>query len=209
MNNPSESPFYIRLITGAPLEKAIAREWFETAKLNLPTGVLATIQIDNPKTGIQNVFMVNRTLKDGTHQYEIPLSRDLVESELEVITEAWQAHSPEGDHQFETSAIDIKSARQGPADAIVIGETDYANMCETLAKHQHESWCRDRTNKGWKYGLEMKTKEKTHPMLRPWEQLPEQYRKIDDQLPHLFMNILAQHGYTVVKSTDLQKWLKK
>jgi hypothetical protein len=208
MSIPAESPFFIRLLVSEPLDKPVAREWFESTKANLPVGVLSSIQVDKEDTGIQNVFMVHRSMKDGTHQYEIPLSRDLIESEFGVISEAWQALF-QGDHEIESSATDIKSARQGPADAIVIGETDYAEMCDTLAKHQHERWCRERTQQGWRYGLEMKAKDKTHPMLRPWEQLPDQYKNVDDQLPHLFMNILAQHGYTVVKSTDLQKWLKK
>jgi hypothetical protein len=45
--------------------------------------------------------------------------------------------------------------------------------------------------------------------MRPWEQLSEQYRKVDYELPKQFMDMLAEHGYVVVKRTDLQKWLKK
>lgn len=45
--------------------------------------------------------------------------------------------------------------------------------------------------------------------MRPWEQLPESYRKVDYELPHLFMNMLAEQGYVVVSREELNKWLAK
>lgn len=45
--------------------------------------------------------------------------------------------------------------------------------------------------------------------MRPWDQLPEQYRKVDYELPHLFMNMLVEQGYVVVFRDELNKWLTK
>jgi hypothetical protein len=147
--------------------------------------------------------MVHKQTKGGTHYYEIPLTRDLTESETAVIEEAY----PEG--EIETSSEDVVSARQGPADAVVMEEDDYNSLCETLAKHQHQRWYDARANSGWSFGLRVNEQSKQHPLMRPWEELPEQYRKVDYELPHLFMNMLADNGYVVVSRDELNKWLAK
>lgn len=208
MDKPAECPFYIRLI-GPALPKEVAKEWASVVKANLPSGVMGSVQVPGPEGDLKSVYMIHKTLKSGQHKYEIPLVRDLVPSEALIIVQAWDALYPEGEHEIETSAEEIEAARQGPTDAVVIGETDYNQMCETLAKHQHNRWCDQRTKAGWRYGAQLNTVDMTHPMLRPWEQLPASYRQIDYEFPHLFMDMLAQQGYAVVKRTDLAKWLSK
>lgn len=203
------SPFYIRLITDVALEKGDVRAWFQTVKRTLLDGLLGTIQTTNPQGEPDKAFLVHRTLKSGKHIYEIPLVRDLTEEETNTVKEAYQATNPEGDFEIEVSALNIGTSRQGPADAVVMDEDDYNQMCETLAKHHHQRWCDERIQSGWSYGLTLDNKQKTHPLLRPWEQLPKKYRNIDYELPHKFMNLLADHGYVVVKREDLNKWLKK
>lgn len=196
-------------MTDAPVEKSVAQAWAKIVKANLPDGVLGSIQVTNPDGQLTSVYMVHKALKSGQHYYEIPLVRDLVPSEALLIIEAWSALQPKGEYDIETSAEEIEATRQGPADAVVIGETDYNQMCETLARHQHSRWCDERISAGWRYATDFSNKNKTHPMLRPWEQLPEQYRKVDYELPHKFMEMLAEHGYVVVKRTELAKWLSK
>jgi hypothetical protein len=208
MTAPSQSPFYIRLV-GQQVEKPVAQAWASLVKSNLPNGVMNAIQSQSPEGQLVSVYMVHKTLKSGQHLYEIPLTRDLVENEALAIVDAWEAMYPEDDHEIETSAEEIMAARQGPTDAVVIGDTDYNQMCETLAMHQHNRWCEERTQAGWRYSNDLNHAARTHPMLRPWEQLPERYRKVDYNLPHKFMEMLAEHGYAVVKRTDLAKWIEK
>jgi len=72
-------------------------------------------------------------------------------------------------------------------------------MCENLAKSQHRQWYDEKTEQGWKYGIHFSMKNKTHPMMRPWEDLPPEYKKIDYETPNKLLNTLYNLGYTVVK----------
>lgn len=201
----TEIPLFIRLKTTEALPKEAAKAWYHCVKNNLPSGVLSSVQTTNPDGDPDVIFMVHKENNAGQHFYEIPLTRDLTASEADDIEEAYEGSEGE----IETSSEDVKSARQGPADAVVMEEDDYNQLCETLAKHQHQRWYEDRSNQGWSFGLVENRKEKQHPLMRPWEQLPETYRKIDNELPHLFMNLLAEQGYVVVSRNDLNKWLNK
>jgi len=201
----TEIPLFIRLKTSSPLPKEEAIAWYHCVKNNLPSGVLSSVQTTNLDGDPDVVFMVHKETKTGTHFYEIPLTRDLTASEADEIEEAYMG--PEG--EIETSSEEVKSARQGPADAVVMDESVYNDFCVTLAKHQHQRWLDARAKAGWSFGLRVNESSKQHPMIRPWEELPEQYRNVDYELPHLFMNMLAEQGYVVVSRNELNKWLSK
>lgn len=199
----TEIPLFIRLKTAEGLPKKEALAWYHCVKNNTPPGVLSSVQTINPQGNPDVIFMVHKTTHGGTHYYEIPLTRDLTSQEVQVIEEAY----PEG--EIETSSEEVKAARQGPADAVVMDEERYNTLCETLAKHQHQRWYEARAKSGWSFGLLVNEKSKQHPLMRPWEDLPGKYRDVDYQLPHLFMNMLAEQGYVVVSRNDLNKWLEK
>ena len=207
MTSPTQNPMYIRLTTTAPLQKSEVKMWFNTVKSLLPSGVLGSLQVRNPDNELTNVQLIHKTEK-GKHLYEIPLNRDMVPREVEPIVTAWDAYYPEGDFDIETSAAEIEASRQKLADAIVVKENEYNQLCDTLAKHQHTAWYKSRADKGWRYGISINRKDKTHPMMRPWEELPEEYRTVDYELPKMLMNFFEEQGYVVVKKTDLAKWLQ-
>ena len=201
----TEIPLFVRLKTTVPLSKEEALAWYHCVKNNVMDGVLSSVQTTNPDGEPDVVFMVHKETNGGAHLYEIPLARDLTEDEVDAIEDYYEG--PEG--IIETSSNEVKSARQGPADAVVIEEEDYNAFCETLAKHQHQRWYEARAKAGWSFGMRVDEKLKQHPLMRPWEQLSETYRTVDYELPHLFMNMLIDQGYVVVKRDDLNKWLNK
>lgn len=201
----TQIPLFIRLKTTSELPREDALSWYQCVKNHLPSGVMGRVQTTNPQGDPDIIFMVHKTTRGGTHFYEIPLVRDLTEKEILEIEEAYE--DPKG--EIESSSPEVKSARQGPADAVVIEEEDYNHFCETLAKHQHQRWYEERTSQGWSFGLAVNEKNKQHPLLRPWEDLPQKYRNVDYELPHLFMKMLAEQGYVVVSRDDLTKWLNK
>lgn len=55
------------------------------------------------------------------------------------------------------------------------------------ASAQHEAWCKDKLNNGWKYGQAKDAEKKEHPCLVPFEELPEFQQKKD----HLFKAIVG------------------
>ena len=209
MSEPLDNQIYMRLITTQSLRKDEIKEWYQIVKTLAPSGVLNCIQVENATRGRSSALLVCKKLKNGQHVYEIPLTRDLVEQEAEPIVFAWDAYYPEGKFKIESSATQIESTNKRLADAVVLNDQDYRNLCEGLAKQQHLSWTKTKTDRGWRYGLELNTVAKTHPLLRPWEQLSENHKSVDMDLPKLFINLLENYGYAIVKKSDLAKWLQK
>jgi hypothetical protein len=65
---------------------------------------------------------------------------------------------------------------------------------QTYARQAHNEWIKEMMSKGYRYGLNMSVNEKTHPAMRPYDDIPENYRnmpKIDDQklLDYYSLNI--------------------
>jgi hypothetical protein len=48
---------------------------------------------------------------------------------------------------------------------------------ERLAAANHEIFCEERKKEGYVLGLERNRERKTHPLLRPWDELPESYKE--------------------------------
>lgn len=201
----TELSLFIRLKTSSPLSKKDAIAWYHCVKNNAPSGILGCIQTTNPQGDPDVVFMVHKETKGGTHYYEVPLTRDLTEKETDAIEDAYLGSEGE----IETSSENVKTARQGPADAVVMDEEDYNHLCETLAKHQHQRWYDLRSKNGWSFGLQVDNQNKKHPMMRPWEQLPDQYKDIDYDMPNILMDMLVNSGYVVIQRNDLNKMMQK
>ena len=52
-------------------------------------------------------------------------------------------------------------------------------LLEAMAKNVHEVWAQTRIAQGWQYGSERNDAEKRHPMLIPYEDLPEEEKVYD------------------------------
>lgn len=57
--------------------------------------------------------------------------------------------------------------------------TELNTLLETMAKNVHEVWAQTRIEQGWKYGPERDDVKKLHPMLVPYEKLPEEEKIYD------------------------------
>jgi hypothetical protein len=201
----TDSPFFVKLVSARALPRETVKQWFQLCKRELPSGVLGAVQVNKPNFGIASVQLIHRKNSDGSHEYEIPLNRDVLKRELAPIKVAWKDASDQGDYTIETSASYTTDSRHKLADAVTLEQNRYDELCETLAKHQHSRWCRERQSSGWKYGLAMDLTEKTHPLLRPWEDLPESYKKVDFEAPKVFAKVLKDMGYTIVKAKTKSK----
>lgn len=58
------------------------------------------------------------------------------------------------------------------------------------ASEQHDQWLEEKRASGWRYGPIKDSKAKTHPMLIPYQELPE-YEKEKDSLVIAIINALA------------------
>lgn len=84
----------------------------------------------------------------------------------------------------------------------------YRRMCAQWAKIKHKQWCQERENDGWVYGPSLSFKDKRHPLLKPWDELPEKFRVIDSKEPQIFIDMLEKHGYLVAPRHEIENAFK-
>lgn len=205
MDNQYELSMYIRLET-EKLPVPLIKLWYKTVKQYAPSGTITGFQTPNQNGELTNTLMVSRPSDNG-YEYDIPLTRDLLDDELEPIVMAWAEIYRDKDFVISSTSADIMAKSQGPADTIDMTERQYNDICETLAKQEHLKWCSDRQDNGWRYGVNYSRKEQTHPLLRPWEQLSEEEKNINYSLPQTVIQELNDQGFVVVSRDELAKWL--
>lgn len=204
----TDNQFYIRLVSQQPLEKPEVTAFYKFVKVALPSGVLSSLQIERPGYGLDTVRLIHKTGDSGLPVYEIPLSRNLTEKEFEFIKYAFKNLAEEG-QELESSTIVIPNARHLPTGEPQLEPDNYEILCDTLAKYQHSNWCSERSEAGWRYGADHDPKAKTSPMLRPWQDLPAHYKRIDKNLPNKVFELLEDMGYVIIPRTELDKLTKK
>lgn len=195
---------FIKLMTDQPLDKPSIRAWFNCVVENAPSGIINMITVQDDDDNRHVACLVHQTLVDDHHGYLIPLTRDLRVSEVDHIVEQFASEQSKLDFDVETheTRLTAKDDNVIPLDAV-----KHVALCVALAKQKHESWVRERTNAGWRFGVEFNVDEKTHPLLRPWDQLPEQYKIPDLHWPQQLVNMLNDNGYIVIARDELDALL--
>ena len=73
-----------------------------------------------------------------------------------------------------------------------------AELIEDLARREHDRWAEDLTGAGWKPSKGPKDADLLlHPMLIPWEELPEEEREKDRDSIRSLPELLWAAGYTI------------
>lgn len=191
--------FYISLTSYGEENLNHARVWFQTVYGALPRGTVASI--DNPEDPSSPIRLV-RTKLHGCVKFTVPLSRDLSPYELNEIKNKWATSGIVGNFAI-TSSSTISEKLKIAADNLVLNDADYDSLCYQLVKAEHQRWYAEKAADGWTYGPIMSVFNKTHPLMRQWEDLPDEYKKIDRDHPHRLLDMLASHGYSVVKRSEL------
>jgi ryanodine receptor 2 len=57
--------------------------------------------------------------------------------------------------------------------------SDLQELVERLAQNNHDHWARMRIDEGWRYGVRLDDREKHHPDLVRYDQLPESEKEYD------------------------------
>jgi hypothetical protein len=189
--------------TALPLDQM--RTWYQTVKKHAPNGLLMSTTETDDQGMPRSVVMVHRE-HAGRHSYLIPLLRDLLDDECEPIVDALLKALPDIDFEVSTSNKRHVAPEHHNID---VDQENYLALCTELAKKRHEDWVRERTNAGWQYGTSFNARNKTHPNIRPWDQLPDQHRHIDLTVPQHVIDMLDGHGYSVVNKEKLDRLLKR
>jgi hypothetical protein len=196
----------IALSSEEPLDGAIARSWYQAVKALAPSGTILTLPGIEDGTP-RRVAMVHRE-GDGLHRYVIPLSRDFTDSEVAAIFDEFSSIHPDLDFDLEASTLSVVDAATcTDGTPIDVDRERYLELCTAWAKRQHDAWVKDRSDSGWRVGTTMSLKDKTHPLLKPWDQLPQNMKVVDDQQPQMLLDLLNQQGYAVISKEELTSLL--
>jgi ryanodine receptor 2 len=72
-------------------------------------------------------------------------------------------------------------------------------LLEAMAKNVHEIWAQTRISQGWQYGPERNDAEKRHPMLIPYEELPEDEKVYDRNTSVETLKLILKLGFVIEK----------
>lgn len=204
-DKPIKIPRYIQLLVKEPLDKKQASAWMASAKAMAPSGVLATVQTTDEQGGLKGVSMVHKEGKKK-HAYLIPLTRDLAPDEIQKIVDDFAAREPEMDFDIESNETRIEATER---DSISVSDARHLAICTAMAKARHDKWMKERLNGGWRYGIGFDTEEKTHPLLRNWDQLPDQFRQPDLESPQSILDLMSAQGYAIIPRDELDRLVNK
>ena len=162
--------FYIQQRTESYLDADQIQRWYLTVEMLAPQGVIK----DDDQTG--NFVLA---LQDNQLLYRVELVRHLTADEAERIVEGYMRIT-EHEFEIETSNVYRAEADFGHPFEYDIkmdeGAKDILN--QTFARQAHNDWIQSMVNNGYRYGLNMSVNEKTHPAMRPYDDLPESYRRM-------------------------------
>lgn len=190
---------YVSLIVDDELSSDDIKLWFDLAKNGLPSGLSTTVVALHPKKGRVSVPLVCRH-QGSSHHYIIPLTRHALEEEVEPIVRRF-AKKFKGDFDVMVSKNHIEDKTED--EKIEIEAVKYRAVCEAFAKKQHEIWLADRLARGWRFGTTMSLVDKTSPMIRKWEDLPDELRRVDYEHPQTLVDVLTDQGYAVIAKSEL------
>ena len=70
-------------------------------------------------------------------------------------------------------------------------------LLEAMAKNVHEVWAQTRIAQGWQYGSERNDGKKLHPMLVPYEELPEEEKVYDRNTSEETLKMIMKLGFKI------------
>ena len=82
--------------------------------------------------------------------------------------------------------------------------SDLQELLERLAQNNHDHWARKRIEEGWRYGARRDDREKQHPDLVPYNQLPESEKEYDRKTVVEVLKAIIALGYEVRREGPLE-----
>jgi hypothetical protein len=165
------------------LPKGIAGLWARTVRDHGPPGITAEAQLMRGRESIPSRLWCEHG-NTGYH-YIVPLSRDLEESEADAIAQGWSDCYPDGDFVINWTQRAVAESRVLEQQEDLLGE-----IAEAAAKQYHNTWQAGKVKEGWSFAHRADHKQKKHPMLQPWENLPASYKVTERNRFNTLLNVL-------------------
>ncbi len=77
---------------------------------------------------------------------------------------------------------------------------EIGELRELLAENAHDIWARQRIAEGWTHGPERNDKQKKHPCLVPYADLPESEKDYDRNAAFETLKAIVALGYQIEKT---------
>jgi len=78
-------------------------------------------------------------------------------------------------------------------------DSDIISLSEILAKNTHDVWSAGRIAEGWTYGDVRDDKQKKHPCLISYEELPESEKEYDRATAMETLKLIIKLGFSIQK----------
>lgn len=205
-DRPIETSIYIRLVTEGEMRKNTVRSFYNTVKENAPENVLSHFDVSDEKGNPTTSLLVHRINEEKQHEYEIPLVRNLTPDEIYEVVMNLNNKLTEGDFMVETSSFDDDCCLTEDDDPAEYMEPDvFERFAAKLSERMHNEWYKEREAAGWRFGPQRLEEDKTHPLMKHWNQLTEEEKQIDYSLPEFFIDLLEDFGYAVISHDELDE----
>ncbi len=183
---------WIKLVVRQPLDQKMRRAWYACVLKHLSSGLLHHTQLP-AQAQVKSSSYYHKQLTNHNHTYVVPLVRDLVHHEVYQIAHAWDKEFPDSDFVIDYSQP-VDHVQPESAD---VPDHKIAQVLDAWCKRQHDAWMQNKLDSGWRYGVHMSLKEKTHPWIQPWEGLPQAARDPHTQSVKDLLELLKDFGYTI------------
>ena len=157
--------FYIQQRTQKQLTSDQIQRWYLTVNMLGPDNIIG------------DEFIL--ASQENDLLYIIPLVRHLTSQEAERIVEGYMRIT---NHDFEIETSNVYRADADFMDPwdfeIAMDEGAKSTIEESYIRQAHNEWIQEMIDKGYRYGLNMSADKKTHPAMRPWDDLPTTYQRM-------------------------------
>lgn len=75
-------------------------------------------------------------------------------------------------------------------------------LTERLAENAHDIWAQQRLTEGWTYGPERNDKQKNHPCLIPYADLPDSEKQYDRNAALETLKAIVALGYRIERESS-------
>jgi len=83
------------------------------------------------------------------------------------------------------------------AENLTFNENKELDEVTQMAQMEHEHWCQEKKEDGWRFGPEKNPLKKTNPSLIPWEELPEMDQEKNKEFIRGLPHLLVQAGFQI------------
>ncbi len=153
--------------------------------------------VDVLGTGIVSCYNVGEKvakMKKNGDTFTIPCVRPATETEMKVL---FQSLSSILDDNFELTTSNSPPKQEEVSASLE--EDLITDIAKTWAKYEHDLWLKGKQSVGWQYGSTVDAKNKRHPLIRQFSELPEKYQKPNTGKVNAFVKMLTDNGYIISK----------